>query len=437
MPVDPRVERREQRVVDPHVRRDGRALRFVQHDAQAQARRAAAVLHAFAQVEHQHVVNRAVAGREFVEIGRDVAVLAAFLRHDEHLRAVRARQQLAVEQVRRHRVVHAHGGLGHLDHVQARTACVERSGQRVVDRLLVDERALVREQRVAVADRDHVVVEHARVDHVRILLRIDRRFFGEAVAMRDRAARLEGLARREALRLGPAAVFRAAVHEELDARLAVFGAEARVVRRAFVAECRRAGQRFVHREMRGIGEQRRQRAARRFVLDRTMQLAAQVRRREVHAAVARVGRRADGGRVRGPHRRCRARRGEQFGRLFRGLRDHVRVLAGEAELSQQAQRRPLLRRQHALREAEIRELLHLAQPLFRGGLRVRGRLLVVERRHVAERQPGVVVGRADEPVEIAFLCVHRRSLDQKCRPGDRLAGKVSCVLSTDAIGYAQ
>ena len=255
--------------------------------------------------------------------------------------------------------------------------------------------------------------------------------------MSDRAARLEGLARRKALRLRAAAVFRTAVHEELDARLAVFGAKARMVRGPLVAERRCACERLVHREVRGIGEQRRERPARRFVLDRAMQLAAQVGRREVHTAVAGVGRRADGRRVRGPHRRCRARRGEQFGRLLRGLRDHVRVLAGEAQLAQQAQRRPLLRRQHALREAEIRELLHLAQPLLRGRLRVRGRLLVVERRHVAERQPGVVVGRADESVEIGFLCVHRRSLDQKCRPGDRLAGKVSCVLSTDAIGYAQ
>ena len=80
----------------------------------------------------------------------------------------------------------------------------------------------------------------------------------------------------------------------------------------------------------------------------------------------------------------------------------LRLATLEAEPAQRRQVRPLLRRQHALGEAEIGERLHLGDALQRRLARVARLVGVTRRGHVAVREPGVVVGEADEAVEIGF-----------------------------------
>src|SRR5471032_3561246 len=100
-------------------------------------------------------------------------------------------------------------------------------------------------------------------------------------------------------------------------------------------------------EMLLIGENGRERTARFFMLDRSMQLRAQVSRREMHAAIVRIRRWAHGRRVRGPHCRSRTRGGEQFRRFSRSTFDYRSVVACETQATQQLERRPFKRRQHA------------------------------------------------------------------------------------------
>ena len=127
---------------------------------------------------------------------------------------------------------------------------------------------------VAIADGDHVVVEHAGVDRVRILLREERARRVEAMAARDCGGRLARLPRRPFPRRGRARVVRGASEdEELDAGLAGLRHEPDVIGGAFVAELRCRRQRIVHDEVFRVGEDRPQHARRRGGFDRAMEVA--------------------------------------------------------------------------------------------------------------------------------------------------------------------
>src|SRR5580658_4617365 len=121
-------------------------------------------------------------------------------------------------------------------------------------------------------------------------------------------------------------------------------------------------------EMLLVGENGRERTTRFFMLDRTMQLRAEIGRREMHAAVVRIRRWTHRRRVRSPHRRSRTRSGQQFGRFSRSTFDYCSVITGETKATQQLERRPFERRQHALVKSKVGQLLHLAQTLLRRGL---------------------------------------------------------------------
>ena len=106
-----------------------------------------------------------------------------------------------------------------------------------------------------------------------------------------------------------------AIDEELDAGRGRIRREARVVGGTFVAHLRRGGQRLVHGEMRGVGKDRAQDRGGRRRLERAMEMRDEIRRREVHAPVRRIGRRADGGRIGHPHRGGGRARGQQRRRV--------------------------------------------------------------------------------------------------------------------------
>ena len=90
--------------------------------------------------------------------------------------------------------------------------------------------------------------------------------------------------------------------------------------------------------------------------------------------------------------------------------------------------RPFLRRQNALSQAHVGQRPHLAQALQGRFARVGLRRLIALRGHIAERQPGVVVGGADQTIEIGFDRAHRLS------PGANCSGKLLRSASMLATG---
>ncbi len=137
----------------------------------------------------------------------------------------------------------------------------------------------------------------------------------------------------------------------------------------------------------------------------------------MHAAVGGVGTRADRGGIGGPHARRRAAGGEERHRFLRRTADHLLVAAGEAQATQRSGIRAGLRSEYPLLETHLHQRLHLRQALLRRFLRVGHRLAVALRSDIAVGQAAVVVGRADQAVEIHFMGIHRLI------PGVRVAGR--------------
>ncbi|SST08315.1 Uncharacterised protein [Acinetobacter baumannii] len=336
---------------------------------------------------------------------------------------------MAVEQVGLHRVLHRDLVARHADGAEAAAAAAQLVVQFGKDLLGIEEGVLVMEQHLAIAHRDHIVVEHALVDHRRVLLSVDHSGLAQPVQTRDGLAGFQGLARRIALRRREATVEGAATEdEELHAGIAIVLAEARVVGRAFVAELAHCRQRRVMGEMPLVVEHRRQHAAGGGMLDGSVELAVQVGRGEMHAAIGGVGTRADRGGIGGPHARSRAAGGEERHRFLRRAADHLLVAAGEAQATQRSGIRAGLRSEYPLLETHLHQRLHLRQALLRRFLRVGHRLAVALRSDIAVGQAAVVVGRADQAVEIHFMGIHRLI------PGVRVAGRDTLGLSSEATG---
>ncbi len=215
------------------------------------------------------------------------------------------------------------------------------------------------EQHFAIAHRDHVVVEHAGIDHRRVLLGEDHAIVFQAVQTGDGLGGFEGLARRVLLRRRVTGVERAAAeHEKLHAGLAIVPAETRVVGRAFVAELRHRRQRGVVGKVLLIGKHRPQHAAGGRVFDAAVVFAVEVGGGEMHAAIRRVGARADRGGVGHPHARRRAAGDQQWHGVLGRLLDDLGIAAAEAEAAQGGHVRAFLRRQHALHKAHVHQRFH-------------------------------------------------------------------------------
>src|ERR1700743_3047404 len=113
-------------------------------------------------------------------------------------------------------------------------------------------------ERAAIAHRDDVVMKNAGIDDLRQLLREHGCILGKTVQSSHRATRFECLASGKSFRLQRSRpVFATAINEEFDTLLAVFAAKARVIRRAFIAERGRSGQRMMNPKAGFVGENRR------------------------------------------------------------------------------------------------------------------------------------------------------------------------------------
>ena len=322
-------------------------------------------------------------------------VLAGVLGGDDGHRPVAERKDLRVEGVG------ADGALrGELAEGRAHDEeLVAQAAAQVVDEArVVGERELVQHEEAPRAHRHDVGVERAGVDAVGVLLREEAHAGVEAVEAREGLARLARLARRVAPRAGEGAPRRAPPRE--DVGRPARRDEPRVVGRAFVGELPAAGQRLVHGEPRLVGEDGAKDARRRRRLDGAVEHLLEVRRREMDAAVACVARRRDGGGVRGPHRRRARADAEVEAVARRGGCDDLLVLPREPQTPERREARPVVRRQHRLRDAEPYHEAHLLEPLPRRRPRV-GHLPAVRRaRDVPRAQPAVVVRGPHQPVEL-------------------------------------
>ena len=263
------------------------------------------------------------------------------------------------------------------------------------------------EQHVLVAHRDHVVVEHPLIDHVRVLLDEDRALVSQAVQAGNGLARFQGLAGRVAFGGGLGDVEgAAAIDEQLDPGLAIGAAQPGVVGGPLVTEVVVLRQVLMVIEVAVVVEHGAQDSAGHLGLEGAVKLVGQVGGGEVDAAILGIGTGGDGGGVGGPHAGGRIAGGQHGGRLFGGLGQDACIVAGEAEATQGGEIRPFLRGQYPLHHAEVGQGLHLAQTLLGGFLRIGRFLGIVLGGDVAIGQAGIVVGRADQAVEVDLEVLH-------------------------------
>ena len=187
------------------------------------------------------------------EVMVHAGVLVAFGRRDEQQAPVGANKQLTVEQVGCDGVCEARVAFAY-DYWRKPGSDLRRKfGEH---RVLIDVGVLVAEQHGALADTDDVVVEYARIDRHRILLRKYRTRRRQSMSPRNGHRRLGGLPRRIASGRQAATEAMFAIDEELDTRRVPVRCESRMVGRTFVAHLRRCGQGIVYREVRSVRKNR-------------------------------------------------------------------------------------------------------------------------------------------------------------------------------------
>ena len=216
-----------------------------------------------------------------------------------------------------------------------------------------------------------------------------------------------------------------AINEQLDPACAVLRRHPHVVGGTLIAEC--GGQGIVDREMRGVAKGQAKLPRGLAMLDASMQHRREVGGREVTATVTGVGRGRDGRGIGGPHRRGRADIAEQRGVLRPGGGKHGIIVARKAKLAQPCRGRPVVREQQPLRQAEFEHATHLGDALQ--GRRARGgdSTRVAGRGEVAERQPGIIMARADEAVEIDLA--HGLSSHASVSPASISVSICACIIA--------
>ncbi len=257
----------------------------------------------------------------------------------------------------------------------------------------------MQEKHRSVGDADDIIVESAGIERRFRLLHKDGLLVVEKMVARDRLARSQLLARRELVAVEP-------IDKEMDALVPVALREASVVCRAFVAKMHAARQKRMVREMLFARKDVLQNSRGRVAFDRAVEISREIGGREMHPAVRRVGRRRDGSRIRRPHRRCGVAICENFRRGLCGFFNDLAVRPRKAQRAQRFQRWAILRREETLMQAKGFHGAHLRETLQYGGARVRRRAFVFCGRKIAEGEPGVIMRRADQSIEIDFVINH-------------------------------
>ncbi len=162
-------------------------------------------------------------------------------------------------------------------------------------------------------------------------------------------------------------------------------------------------------------------------LDRAMPMGGKVGRCEVDPTISGIsaGRHCCG--VGRPHGSGRADRGQESWIAPSDPFDDCCVGAAMPKPPERSNVRSLVRRQDPLRDAQVGQFLHLGETLERSLSRVGDRPRACFRGKIAVRQTGVVVGRADQTVEVRFRSSHPR-------PGGRCSGMSNSFISREATG---
>src|SRR5699024_9628289 len=111
--------------------------------------------------------------------------------------------------------------------------------------------------------------------------------------------------------------------------------------------------------------------------------------------------------------------------------DDLCTRAGKTEPAQGRQMRALLRRQYRLRQAQLGHGAHLVQALSCRLARIGGLARIAGGGTIANGEPAIMVGGADQAVEIGFQSAH------SVMPGGSCSGRRGWSLSSDATGQAQ
>ena len=359
----------------------GAKLGVGQHDPQAKARRPAAVAHALAHIDGDHLADGSVGGDQALHnLAGGVGLLHLRRRDQGQPVAAGDLNQHGVEEIALHRV--AEGQILFRDLDEDRLEMSVRGAADVLAHLRrALEGAFVIEEAGSGADAHHVVVEGAALDGGRGLP--GEHGPGRAVAAGDGLRGLPRLAGRKLPR--PALIGAAAIDQEIDPRLAVVGAQAHVICSALVRKVRLERQGIVHSKLRSVREQTPQAPGGLLVLEAPVQVGQQVRGREVHTPVGGVDGGGHGRGVGRPHGRGRRGGGGEMRRLVPGGLQHGRVVACKADAAQKVKIRPLGGRQHKLRQAKFCEAQHLGDPLLHRASWARGMATVARAGEVAGR----------------------------------------------------
>ena len=275
----------------------------VQYHPQTQTCRAATVAHGLFDVENLHRRNRPRVVHQLVQIAADRRNFTAFTRHRQH-HAIGRIQQLTVEQVGGHSVLQRHLLTGDTHGFQFCTcqarADISQHG------FFIQKRQLMVEQSVAITDGDNVVVEHPGINRSGVLL-------GEHhVAVFQAMQAGDGLGGLQCLACGIQFRGRSlfvegdlAVYEQFNARLTIPAAQTGVVGGAFITKLADRRQRRMVGKPGVVREDGFQCPAGDHMLNRAMELGAQVCRRKMHAVIGGIRTRRHRSGVGRPHGRGR------------------------------------------------------------------------------------------------------------------------------------
>ena len=154
--------------------------------------------------------------------------------------------------------------------------------------MLINKRLRVAKQHLPVTDRDHIIMEHAPVNHMGVLLSKNRLIWIELIKPCHRFACRARLPGGIALRLCSTGSI-PAIDKELYARLAIITPQTVMVRGAFITESGNGRQRLVYSKVIPVSKNALENGLRRWRFTGAMQQAAKVSHREMHFPVQRIG----------------------------------------------------------------------------------------------------------------------------------------------------
>jgi hypothetical protein len=182
--------------------------------------------------------------------------------------------------------------------------------------------------------------------------------------------------------------------------MAVGSAQAHVVRGTLVGEACRGGEGIVNDEAARVVKNGPKYRRRGRSLERSVELAHEIRGSEMNTAVGGVGGGRNGRGIRGPHARRARTRGEKVGRLAERRRKDSCIVPFKTEEPQCRCEAAFLGRKHALRNAEAMHEAHLREALEGGGPRIACLTTVSLGSQVADTEASVVMRGTHEAVEV-------------------------------------